>query len=187
MSQYLTQWHAKGFQKKLVFLQRHPHCLGVNLIALLTPVYCARAYGFETVLVTLMSVMAALSPCRRSRHLAVSIVTLLSASSPCCRLSHSLAVGLIALQSVSSPCCQPPCLAAGALEICLTAFQCHHFTISIITLQLLILSLIMRHRTRVREFTTLSTMGDMGLTHHHFQFYRHKRTEWACHLTKFIT
>ena len=177
----------KASRKRLSFLQRHPRRLGVNLIALLSPVYCARAHGFETVLVTLMSVMAAVSPCCRSRHLAVSIVTLLSASSPCCRLSHSLAVGLIALQSVSSPCCQPPRLAAGRLEICLTAFQSHHLTISIITLQLLILSLIMCHSTRVREFTTLSTMGDMGLTHHHFQFYRYKRTEWACHLTKFIT
>ena len=177
----------KASRKSLSFLQRHPRRLGVNLIALLTLVYCAWAHSFETVLITLMSVMAALFPCRRSRRLAVSIVTLLSASLLCCRMSYSLAVGLVALQSVSSPCCQRPHLAAGRLEICLTAFQSHHLMISIITLQLLILSLIMRHSTRVREFTTLSTMGDMGLTHHHFQFYRHKLTEWACNLTKFIT
>ena len=97
--------------------------------------------------------MAALSPCSRSCHLAVSIVTLLSAPSPCCRLSHSLAVGLVALQSVSSSCCQPPRLAVGRLEICLTALQSapspcsrpRHLAVGPITLQLLILSLITRH------------------------------------------
>ena len=125
--------------QSLSFLQRHPRRLGVILVALLTLVYCARTHGFETVLVTLMSVMAALSPCSRSRHLAVSIVTLLSAPSPCCRLSHSLAAGLVALQSVSSPCCQPPHLAVGRLEICLTTLQSvsspndqyHHLAVSI--------------------------------------------------------
>ena len=99
--------------------------------------------------------MAALSPCSRSRHLAVSIVTLLSAPSPCFLLSHSLAVGLVALQSVSSPCCQPPRLAVGRLEICLTALQSapspcsrpRHCAVGPITLQLLILSLITRHRS----------------------------------------
>ena len=105
--------------------------------------------------------MAALSPCSGSHHLAVSIVTLLSAPSPCCGLSHSLAVGLVALQSVSSPCCQPPGLAVGHLEICLTALQSapspcsrpRHLAVGPITLQLLILSLITRHTCRDREQT----------------------------------
>ena len=140
--------------QSLSFSQRHPRRLGDILIALLTPVYCARTHGFETVLVTLMSV-----------------------SSAGWQL-HRLSAGLITLQSVSSPCCQPPLLAAGCLEICLTALQSvlspysqyrhlavsllalllatlksasqpcsqsRHFTISIITLQLLILSLITHH------------------------------------------
>ena len=98
--------------------------------------------------------MAALLPCNGSRHPAVSIVTLLSTPSPCCRLSHSLAVSLIALQSVSSPCCQPPRLAVGRLEICLTALQSapspcsrpRQLAVGPITLELLILSLITRHK-----------------------------------------
>ena len=65
--------------------------------------------------VGLISGMAALLPCSRSRHLTISIVTLLSASSPCCwspwSLPHSLAISPIALWSISSPCCWPHHLA----------------------------------------------------------------------------
>ena len=136
-----------------------------HLIALLTLVYCARTHSFETVYQWNGSSIAL----QRSRHLAVSIVTLLSAPSPCCRLSHSLAVGLVALQSVSSPCCQPPRLAVGRLEICLTALQSapspcsrpRHLAVGPIALQLLILSLITRHRNKTSQvchwFSTLST------------------------------
>ena len=121
----------RGYRRsKLVFFTKapsspwsHPHRLGVILIALLTLVYCARSHGFETVLVTLMWVS---SVEWQLYHLAAGLVTLQSVSSapsPCCRLSHSLAVSLVALQSVLSPCCQPPHLAVGRLEICLTALQ----------------------------------------------------------------
>ena len=115
--------------QSLSFLQRHPRRLGVILIALLALVYCAQTHGFETVLVTLMWVSSA------EWQL------------------YCLAAGLVTLQSVSSPCCQPPRLAVGLLEICLTALQSasspcgrsRHLAVGAITLQLLILSLITRH------------------------------------------
>ena len=156
--------------QSLSFLQRHSRRLRVILIALLTLVLlhsysrlwdCPRHCD-----VGLISGIAALSLCSRSRHLAVSIVTLLSAPLPCFPLSHSLAVGLIALQSVSSPRCQPPRLAVGRLEICLTALQSaplpcsrpRHLAVGPITLQLLILSLITRHTIKTGSPQWLSAL-----------------------------
>ena len=126
--------------QSLSFLQRHRRRLGVILIALLTPVYCARTHGFGTYCprpVTLMSVSSAgwqlhrlaarlvtlhsvSSPCSQYRHFAVSLLALLlaalkSVSRPCSR-SRRLAVSLLALLSASSPC-------VGRIEICLTALQ----------------------------------------------------------------
>ena len=117
--------------QSLSFLQRHPRRLGVILITLLALVYCARTHGFWDCPrhsdVGLISGMAALLPCSGSRHLTI--------------------------KSVSSPCCQPPRLAVGPLEICLTALQSapspcgrsRHLAVGPITLPLLILSLITRH------------------------------------------
>ena len=67
--------------QSLSFLPRHPRRLEVILITLLTLVYCARIHGFETVLVTLIWVSSVEWQLYR---LAASLVTLLSAPSPCC-------------------------------------------------------------------------------------------------------
>ena len=106
--------------QSLSFLQRHSCRLGVILIALLTLVYCARTHGFETVLVTLMSVSSA---GWQLYHLAASLVTLQSVSSPSCQPSCLAAGCLTALQSVSSPYSQYRHLAVSLLPLLLVALK----------------------------------------------------------------
>ena len=100
----------RGYRRsKLVFFTKapsspwsHPHRLAHSGLCLDS--------RLETLLVTLMSVMAALSPCSRSRHLAVSdrhlavspLALLPAVSQPCSR-SRRLKVSIVTLLSASSP------------------------------------------------------------------------------------
>ena len=120
-------------QSSLVFFAKASLLPWSRLTALLTLVYCARSYGFETVLVTLMSahqrdgssiaLQPVLAPCSQYRHLVVSPLILLPAASQPCSRFRRLTVSIVTLLSASSPCCWSPWNLPHSLAVSLVTLR----------------------------------------------------------------